>query len=198
MSSPIDFEQEDEVLGDDVAGGAGRVGAAADAALRGVEGGHAGIERRHHVGEALPARVVQMRAAGLVAELGAQAREQPPHLRRVGVADGVGEADGVGAGLAPSRRHPITQSSGTIALDGAAEGGGDADLDLRPLLRGQAVAQRARSRATSAIACSQGLADVGHRCAPRDAETGMVILCAPASNASVAQPLQVRHQRQHA
>jgi hypothetical protein len=54
------------------------VGAAADAALRGIEGRDTGIERRHHIGEPLPARIVQMRAAALgpdrLAQAGARAR----------------------------------------------------------------------------------------------------------------------------
>src|SRR3712207_8999974 len=38
--------------------------------------------------------------------------------------------------------HPVFRD---LTLDGAAEGGGDADLDLRPLVRGQAVAEDRKS-----------------------------------------------------
>src|SRR5271166_4743563 len=57
---PHRLEHKGEILSDDVAGGAGRVGAAAESAQRGVEGARAGVQRRQHVGEAEPACIVEM------------------------------------------------------------------------------------------------------------------------------------------
>ena len=115
------FEQKDEVFGHDIAGGAGRIGTTTDAALRRIEGGDAGIERRHHIGEPLPARIVQVRAAALGAERLAQAREQAPDLRRIGIADGVGQIDGVHAAFRHGDRHAHGVVLRHWSLDGAAE-----------------------------------------------------------------------------
>ena len=157
---PHRFEQEHEVLGDDVAGRAGRIGTAADTALRGVEGGDAGVERRHHIGEALPARVVEMRAAGLVADLRADELEQPPDLRRIGVTDGVGKVDGVGAGVRHRRRHAQHVSLRHDPLDGAAEGGGERGLHLD---LGEALVAQRDDRAHVSDDLGMGLADIGDR-----------------------------------
>ena len=66
------LEHEHQVFGDDVAGRAGRVGAAAEAAERGVEGAHAFLVGGQAVGQAEAARVVHVGGAARVADLGAQ------------------------------------------------------------------------------------------------------------------------------
>ncbi len=68
--------------------------------------------------------------AGLVAELGAQAPEEAAHLRRIGVADGVGQARFVGAGGRALRGQPDHFVFRHLALQRAAEGGRDAGLEL--------------------------------------------------------------------
>ena len=66
-------EHRDEVLGRDVAGGPGRDRAPAQLAERRLERAHAGVERGQDVGEARPARVV---------EVGGQLRPLQPVVRR--------------------------------------------------------------------------------------------------------------------
>jgi hypothetical protein len=137
------LEQEDEVLGHDVAGSARRVGTAADAALRGVERRDAHVQRSHHVGEALPAGVVKMRAAGLGTQLLDEAREHAADLDRVGIAHRVGQADRVDTGVGEAigdLEHPVFLD---LALHHAAECRCDADLDQGAIRRGSRVAQLA-------------------------------------------------------
>src|SRR5207248_10780986 len=94
---PVAIEEVDEVLGRDVAGGAGREGAAAESADGGVEEPHARLERRVGVGEARVARVVQVDAGW------ADAFDEAAHLTRRRDADRVGEDDLVGV-LRQARR----------------------------------------------------------------------------------------------
>jgi hypothetical protein len=139
------LEHEDEVFGDDVAGRARRVRAAADPALRRIECRHAGVERGDDVREPLAARVVQVRAADPVADLPLQAREHPLHLCRVAVASRVGEADGVGTRPRQAHgdlHHPVL---GHRTFHRAAERRGDVRLDADARPRRQAVPQGAHA-----------------------------------------------------
>src|SRR5437868_567709 len=123
------LEHEDQVLGHDVARGAGGIGTAAQAAERGVERAHALFEGGQAVREAEPARVVHVGRAGLVADLGAQALEEAAHLGRVRIAHGVGQARLVGAGRDALRGQPDHVVLGHLALQRAAEGGRDAGFE---------------------------------------------------------------------
>ena len=77
---PHAVEHVDEVLGGEVARGAGRVGAAAQPAHRGVEGGDAQLEPDQHVGERRAAGVVHVQRDG--ARPG-RARGRRPTISRV-------------------------------------------------------------------------------------------------------------------
>ena len=139
---PHRFEHEGEVLGDDVAGRAGRVGTAAEPAQRGIEGARAGVERRQHIGEAKPARVVEMPGYRQRRDIGHDPAEDPLDRSRLTVADGVGEDDRIGAGLGDldgDAAHPILVDR---ALDRAAEGGGEPAGDARAPVFRRGVAQR--------------------------------------------------------
>src|SRR3954451_22456135 len=84
-------EHRDEVLRGDVAGGALRHRAAAKLAERGLERAHAGVECRHHVGEPLPARVVEVGGQLDPLEPFEGALEELAHLARIGHAGGIAE-----------------------------------------------------------------------------------------------------------
>ena len=60
VSIPSPFEHVEQIFGREIAGRAGRVRAAAEAASRRVEGRDAEIERGEHVGERGAARVVEV------------------------------------------------------------------------------------------------------------------------------------------
>src|SRR5215469_6415837 len=64
------LEEERCVLDDDVAGRAGRVGAAAESAERGVELAAAGIVSGQYIGDAQPTRVVKMCRDGQRRDIG--------------------------------------------------------------------------------------------------------------------------------
>src|SRR6267378_1589264 len=85
------FEHEHEVLGDHVAARARSERTTAEAAHRAVEGAHAFLEGGERVGKPESARVVEVRALQLVADRFAHTAKEAPHLRGIGVADGVGE-----------------------------------------------------------------------------------------------------------
>src|ERR1700694_1667002 len=117
------LEHEHQVLGDHVAARAGRERAAAEPAHRAVEGAHADVIRRERVGEAQSAGIVEMRRLELVAYLLLHPREDALHLRRVRVADRVGERHGV-AEAGERLRKPHDFLLRHFALPGAAERGG--------------------------------------------------------------------------
>ena len=122
-------EQIGDVFGGDVAAGARRMRTAADAREAGVEAAHAGLPGGHHVGQAEAARVVEVAAAELVAgDLEGALEELADHLR-IGVADGVGQADAVDAGVEHGAQQAQHFLGLDAALDRAAEGGAEADLD---------------------------------------------------------------------
>ena len=54
------FQRVDQILGADIAGGSGRIRAAADPGQSGVKVNHARIEPSEHVGQAESPRVVEM------------------------------------------------------------------------------------------------------------------------------------------
>jgi hypothetical protein len=177
------LEHEHQVFGDHVAGRAGRIRAAAQAAQRTVEGAHTHVIRRQAIGQAQAARVVHMRRAGALADFGAH----PVNRRRTC------------AGLAmpvvsdrPIRRRrppPVPPPDEpprlrAPALQRAAEGGGHAGLDMH--LPGAASALRsATMRRTSATISSRVLRTLAIECAAL-ADTGMVSLCTPAASAASA------------
>ena len=108
--------------------------------MRGIESCYPSIERRHHIGQALTARVVQVRRTGFVADLALQPREHPSHLRGVRIPGTVGKSNAVGTRRNQHQRHlhdPVFRHG---ALNGAAKGGGNAHFDLWPRQR-RAVAQ---------------------------------------------------------
>jgi hypothetical protein len=72
---------------------------------------------------------VHVGGAGVLADLGAQAPEQPAHLRRVGIAHGVGQAGLVGAGFDALRGQADHVVFRHLALQGAAEGGRQAGFE---------------------------------------------------------------------
>jgi hypothetical protein len=124
------FEEERGVFHDDVAGRAGRIRATAKPAERGVELAAAGVVRREHIGDAEPARVVEMRRDGQRGDIGDDLAEDALDRRRLAVTDRVGEDDPVGAGfgrLIGDASHALFVD---IALDRAAERGGECAIDL--------------------------------------------------------------------
>ena len=185
--------EEHHVLGDHVAGRARRIGAAAEPAQRSIESAHAGLDRGRHVGDAEPARVVEMRQQR---DLGptafADAGEQRADRVRIAEADRVGEPDLVD----PDRRDSFGEAHHAIvrhvALDGAAERGGKPAEQFRPLGRldaaqefGDALEVRERLRGRAAhIAEVMALA---HR---HD-----VVELVHAERGAALRALQVRHQR---
>ena len=124
-------EHEGEVFARGVAARAGRVRAAADAGEGGVEAGDAGLERGVDVGEGEAAGVVEVAAPEAVAGDPARFFEQLAHRGRAGVADGVGDADAVGAGIEQALHAAQHLALRDLALDRAAEGGADAAFKQR-------------------------------------------------------------------
>src|SRR4029078_7614061 len=98
-----------------------RIGTAADAALRRVEGGHPRIERRDDVREALAAGVVEVRTARLVAELREEALEHAPYLHGVRVSHGIRQPPAVGSLGGDTVRHFEDPFLVDFALDRASE-----------------------------------------------------------------------------
>lgn len=125
------FEHEDEILGDDVARGARREGAAAEAGEGRVEGGDADIEAGDDVGEAEAARVVEVEAGEILgADGGVDGADECFDLGGVGVAGGVREADFMGAGGHEGFGEFDDLGLGDGAFEGAAEGGADAGFEM--------------------------------------------------------------------
>src|SRR5688572_2368999 len=87
---PHALEHEHQVLGDDVAAGAGREWAAAQSAHRAVEAAHAFLVGGEGIGDAQAARVVEMRGFELAADLAFDPPEDSAHLGRIRVSDGIG------------------------------------------------------------------------------------------------------------
>ncbi len=148
-------EQVDEVLGGEVAGGARRVGAAAQPAHRRVEGGDAGLEPDEDVGERRPAGVVHVHRDG--AGAGAPEEEVQDLARLVGRAD----ADGVAERhlVAAQGEEPLGDGDRLpgidLALVGAAPDGGDVAADPQAALQ-----RRPHHRLEGAEGLVDGLVDV--------------------------------------
>src|SRR5262245_38048604 len=123
------FEQKHEILSDDVAGGARRVGASADAALGGIKTSHAAVECRHNIGETLAASVMKVRARALLANLSAYLLKQAPNLNRICIADRIREIHYVGAALRHGHRHPHRIGFRDDALNRTAKRSRQASLD---------------------------------------------------------------------
>ena len=113
--------------------------AAAQLAEGGFEGVDADLEGGEHVGQALPARVVEMRGElDPVAEHAARLLEERAHLHRVGHPRGVAEADLLGAGAASCRGDGEHALGRDVALVGAAEGHRDDRFAAQALAAGVA------------------------------------------------------------
>ena len=139
-------------------------------------------------------RVLCMWAAPVRSPISARTRvKQPSHLRRVGHAGGVRQADFVRARLGDLRGQPDDVVLRHLALQRAAERGRRSRPRRRPWVR--AALRSATMARTSSTICSRVLRTLASECAAL-ADTGIVILCTPASMAASA-PLQVRHQRHH-
>src|SRR5208282_5189271 len=139
---PHRLEHEGEILGDDVAGGARRVGAASEPAQRGVEGACAGVQRRQHVGEAEPTGIVEMAGNRQRCHISDDAAENTLDCCRLAVADGVGEDDRIRTGLGDldgDMPYPFLVDG---TLDRAAERGGEPARDPRAPLGWSGVTER--------------------------------------------------------
>ena len=151
-------QHRDEVLGGDVAGRPGRHRAAAELAEARLEALDAGLQRGEHVGEALPARVVEVRGQlDLLAQRDRARREELADLARVGHPGGVAEADLLRAGVAQARGDLEHALGRHVALVGAAEGRRDHALAAQPRLARAAehdlqLAERLGDRAVDVLA----------------------------------------------
>lgn len=103
---PHRLQQKHQVLGHDVPRSARRIRAAADSGKARIERGDANVERHHHIGQSLPAGIVEMRSAGEIADFLAHSGEEPLHLRRIAVAGGIGETDLVDSASRECHRQP--------------------------------------------------------------------------------------------
>jgi len=135
------LEHEHQVFRVDVAAGTRRMRAAADAGQAGVETRDAYFQRGIRIREPHAARVVEMAAPQPVARDAQRALEQAAHHRRIGIADGVGQAHAVGAGVEQRLHQPQHLVGIDMALQRAAEGRAHAAVDQR--LRARRVARRA-------------------------------------------------------
>ncbi len=88
-----------DVFGRRVAAGARRMRAAADAGERSIEARNAHFHRRVDVRQREAPRVMEMAAPEAVARERPRLLEQVAHARRIGITDGVGDADAVRAGI---------------------------------------------------------------------------------------------------
>ena len=117
---------------------------AADAGQRRVEAGHADFQRRVDVGHREAARIVKVTAAEAIAGDAQRLLEQVAHHARIGVADGVGEAHAIGAGIEQRLHQAQHFRRRDAALERAAERGADAAFDEE--LRARRIARGANAR----------------------------------------------------
>ena len=186
-AQPHRLEHEDEVLGDDIARGARRERAAAEAAERGVEGGQPAIERGEHVGEPQPARVVQMDAG--------QRRIRPPRRAPAGSAAAPRrDRRSPSCRTARPRRSPppsgVPRAARSARRGSAPSSVQPKAVDRLPSKCGRrsagSAAISARDRARLVDHLRVGAAQVARGCASRDTDSGSVILSAPAAIAASA------------
>ena len=142
VSRPSDFKQERAVFGVDIAGSAGSERTAAEPGKRGIETANADVDRGGDVGNTEAAGIMKMRAQRHLAERPRRRREQPPHLRRVSIADRVGQHDLVGAGLRQRLGNRENARLGHRAFDRAAEGGRDRSRQSDITVRSARIAFR--------------------------------------------------------
>ena len=118
--------------------------APADAGERCVEAANTDLQRRGHVRQRQPARVVEMAAPEAIPGDAQDLFEQLAHHARIGVSNRVGEAHAVSAGI--QQRLHEAQNLGTIhvTLQGASERSADSSFDDSP--RACGIAQRANTR----------------------------------------------------
>ena len=130
VAMPMLSSMKTRSLGDDVAAGARGVGAAAEAGQAAVEAADAFFQPGQCVGEAKAHGVVQVQAFEAAAGLGADGADDAADLGGVGVADGVGEGDCVGARGDQGGGDRDDAAFGDQAVDGAAEGGAESALQF--------------------------------------------------------------------
>ena len=120
MLDPEAGQHPHQVLGGEVAGGRLGVGAAAEAAGAGVEGGDARLQRGEGVGERLAVGVVEVHGEPVGADAGVgEGRDERRDVAGGGDADGVAEAELV-APRSSSRVPAVTTCSiGTAPSQGS-------------------------------------------------------------------------------
>src|SRR4051812_1224872 len=155
-------EEVDEVLGGDVAGRAGREGAAAQAADRRLEDRRTGLERRVCVGEPGVAGVVEVDADGHAEPL--RGRHEVAGLAGDTDADRVREDDL--AGSSGDAALGQLEDPGRIdrpferAPEGDTEGDADREVGLDPLELGHGLVDRAvRVPPVEGLGCAEGEVD---------------------------------------
>lgn len=119
------LEHVDEVLGGEVAGGAGGVGAAAESADGSIEGGDSAFQGCEDVGEGGPISIVEVEGQAARGDVGEEAIENAADVGGRGSAEGVADGDFVHAGIEQFTGHAVDFFLGDFALEGADEGGGD-------------------------------------------------------------------------
>ncbi|MNS56894.1 hypothetical protein D3C72_897670 [compost metagenome] len=141
------------------------------------------------VGQAKPAGIVEMAAPEPIAGDIDGARKQLAHHVRVGIADGIGQADAVGAGIEQRLHQPQYFIGVDMALQRAAECRADAAFDQRPGAAGIARGADARHVGNDFVG---RLAQVGQavRMAGRQRHEHQV----RAAGQRILRAAQVRHQ----
>src|SRR5215218_6365048 len=126
------MQHREQVLGGDVAGRAGRHGAAAELAEARLEAADARVERRQHVGEPLATRVVEVRGELDPGQPLLGGEEKLADLAGVRHAGGVAEPKLVRAGGGDSLGQVEHAARVDVAVVGAAEGDGDHAFAVEP------------------------------------------------------------------
>src|SRR4051794_30640072 len=183
------MEHRHKVLAGDVAGRAGRHGAAPEFAEARLEARYAGLERGQRVGETLPAGVVKVRRQLHAAQFLARACVEVLDLPRVGHPGGVAEADLPRARRGEARGELEHASGVDGTLVRASEGRRDHRRAAQPRVadRGDHLLEareRLRDRAVDVLAV------VGLRCAEEHGD----LVEALAQLERGLQPARVGHQ----
>ena len=111
----------------------------ANARRAGIEAAHPGLPGGEHIGQPQPQRVVEVAAGQSIARDGEGCLEPSLDLLRIRIADGIGEADTIRAGVEHGLQQPQDLAFGHRVLDSAAER--RAQAHLYQAVRPAAVAQ---------------------------------------------------------